>query len=189
MHVNVVLNKTAKSLGIISKVRHLVPQQTAIMLYMTLVEPYFNYCSLVWGSLNASCIIDNLLKVQKRYCRLITFSSYREHSKGLFAHLNILTVYSIYKRQLAVYMYKLTNNLLPNNDIFHFQQNSALHSHNTRSKLKLHIEYSRTKMRQDTVRFQGPKLWNSLPLNLRNCFPLTRSKHEIRKFISEQQCI
>ena len=39
-HIDVVLNKTSKNIGIISKVRHLLPPYLTRMLYMTLVEPY-----------------------------------------------------------------------------------------------------------------------------------------------------
>ena len=49
-HIDVVLNKTSKSIGIISKVRHLLPPYLTRMLYMTLVEPYLNYCNLIWAS-------------------------------------------------------------------------------------------------------------------------------------------
>ena len=49
-HISVVIAKTSKSLGIISKAQHLVPQHTTRMLCMTLVEPYFNYCNIVWAS-------------------------------------------------------------------------------------------------------------------------------------------
>ena len=49
-HIDVVLNKTSKSIGIISKVRHLLLPYLTRMLYMTLVEPYLNYCNLIWAS-------------------------------------------------------------------------------------------------------------------------------------------
>ena len=49
-HIDVVLNKTSKSIRIISKVRHLLPPNLTRMLYMTLVEPYLNYCNLIRAS-------------------------------------------------------------------------------------------------------------------------------------------
>ena len=36
------------------------------------------------------------------------------------------------------------------------------HDHFTRGRKDIHLEYCRTKKRQLTVMFQGPKIWNSL---------------------------
>ena len=160
-HISVVIAKTSKSLGIISKARHLVPQHTTRMLYMTLVEPYFNYCNIVWASSKKTTYLDKLLRIQKKYCRLITFSSYTEPSKKLFTQLNILTIYSIHKIQLATHMYKILHKIIPDHSTFSFPQNSSIHAHNTRFNQMLLISYSRTKLRNDTLRFQGPELWNS----------------------------
>jgi hypothetical protein len=187
MHINVVINKTSKSLGIISKARHLIPQSASKMLYMTLVEPYFNYCNIIWASFSETTNLEKLLKIQKKYCRLITFSDFREHSNPLFTNLNILNIYNINKLQIAIYMYKAINNRLPASDIFCFRQNSTVHSHATRHKDKLHKEYARTKLRQDTVRFQGPELWNSLSTELKNFSPISRFKRELKIFLVQQQ--
>ena len=65
MHINVVISKTSKSMGIISKIRHYVSPQITRMLYLTLVEPYFNYCNIVWACLNKSSSLEKLLKIQK----------------------------------------------------------------------------------------------------------------------------
>ena len=49
-HVNTVVHKISKTIGIISKVRHLLPQTSTRTLYLTLVEPYINYCNIVWAA-------------------------------------------------------------------------------------------------------------------------------------------
>ena len=45
-HVNIVANKIPKSIGIIAKVRHLLPTSHTCMFYKTLVEPYINYIAI-----------------------------------------------------------------------------------------------------------------------------------------------
>ena len=105
-HINIVLSKTSKCLGIMSKIRHLIPQHLTRMLYLTLVEPYINYCNIVWCSPDKTSNLEKILRVQKKYCRLMTFASFSAPSKPLFLELKLLNVYEIYKYQLAVYMYK-----------------------------------------------------------------------------------
>ena len=48
-HIDVVLNKASKTVGIIAKVRHLLPPWATRTLYLTLVEPYIKYSNIVWA--------------------------------------------------------------------------------------------------------------------------------------------
>jgi hypothetical protein len=167
-HIEVVLNKTSKNVGIICKVRHLLPRHLTRVLYLTLVEPYINYCNLIWALPEKTELLDRVLKVQKKYCRILTFSGFVAHSAPLFSELNILTVYNIYKYQLGNYMYKILKNHLPSLDHHSFMFNSQIHDHDTRQKDDLHTEFCRTKGRQNTIIYQGCKLWNDLSDELKS---------------------
>ena len=83
-HVDTVVNKITKTIGIISKVRHFLPISITRTLYLTLVEPYINYCNLVWALPHSTVSLDKIYKIQKRYCRIINFAHYRAQSKPLF---------------------------------------------------------------------------------------------------------
>ena len=54
-----------------------------------------------------------LLTLQKKAIRLITFSSFTEHSRPLFEDLKIMKLSDIITLQLAVFIYKLHYQLLP----------------------------------------------------------------------------
>ena len=100
----------------------------------------------------------------------MTFASFSAPSKPLFLELKLLNVYEIYKYQLAVYMYKILNQLVPQLDHHLFKRGNSIHSHDTRFKNDLRKLACRTRMRQITICFQGPKLWNSLPNSIK-CLP------------------
>ena len=72
-----VSNKMSKNIGIIAKIRHLLPLDQVRMLYLTLVEPYMSYCCIVWAGVGKTGCLKRIHKIQKRYCRLITFSEFR----------------------------------------------------------------------------------------------------------------
>ena len=182
-HVDVVLNKTSKSIGIISKVRHLLPPYLTRMLYMTLAEPYLNYCNLIWASGKKTELLERVLKMQKKFCRLVTFSHFSAHSAPLFSQLNLLNIYSIYKYNLATYMFRIQNNLLPALGHHQFVVNSAIHEYGTRKKDDLKLPYCRTNLRQNTICFQGPKLWNNLPSDIKQTRSLNIFKRGIRQLV------
>ena len=166
-HTELVASKISKNIGIISKIRHLLAIGTTRTIYLTLVEPYISYCNLIWAQSESTSALDKIFRIQKKYCRLLTFSSYRSHSNPIFFKLSILTVYDIYKYQLALHMYRIMNNMLSHNDHFVFQTNTRIHNYNTRHKMDIHQNYCRTRTRQNTLYFQGPKLWNSIPTELK----------------------
>ena len=169
-HIDIVLNKSSKNIGIIAKVRHLLPIALTRALYSTLVEPYITYCNIIWSQPEPTVKLDKVFKIQKKYCRLITFSGFITHSKPLFKQLSILNVYQIYKHQLGIFMYKNLNFLIPPiTDSFtsNFILNSNVHQHFTRQHHQLHQVYCRTKLRKMTVVIQGLTFWNKLPSVLR----------------------
>ena len=110
--ISLVLNKISKTTGIVSKVRHLIPCNLTRHLYLALVQPYISYCNIVWSRCQSSTQLDKILKIQKKYCRLITFSNFRAHSYPLFKQLQLLTVYQIYQYQLAMFMYSQMDHLV-----------------------------------------------------------------------------
>ncbi|MFZ2539889.1 MAG: reverse transcriptase family protein, partial [Oscillospiraceae bacterium] len=182
-HIDIVLSKTSKCLGIIAKVRHLLPLHLTKMLYMTLIEPYLNYCNLVWCSPDPTLMLNKNFKIQKKYCRLMTFSKFTAPSKALFTQLKLLSIFDIYRQQLATYMYKIINHLVPTLDHQLVRTGSSFHNYNTRTKDKLRKPFCRTKMRQNTLCYQGPKLWNQLPEFIKNAPSCNIFKSKMKSFL------
>jgi len=63
-------------------------------------------------------------------------------------------------------MSKATFNLLPSNFVTYFQINSV-YSYNTRHLQDYHISAIRTAKRLKTLRHSGPRIWNSLPSEIK----------------------
>ena len=182
-HVDVVLAKTSKNIGIMAKLRHLLPSELLRSLYMTLVQPYINYACLVWAGMTYTSLIESILTIQKKFCRIMTFSDFKAHAMPLFQQLNIMTVYQIYAYQLAQFCFKLFNNLLPSNLFKHPATNDNIHLHDTRQRLNIHVNYCRTTLRQRTVEFQVPLFWNKIPHEIKESKSLGMFKTKIKPFI------
>ena len=48
-HVNRIGNKISQTIGVINKLKHLIPQKTLLTTYNSLIFPHINYCILAWG--------------------------------------------------------------------------------------------------------------------------------------------
>ena len=48
-HIDYITLKINRGIGIIRRVRQLIPEMALLLLYQTLIDPYFRYCSTGWG--------------------------------------------------------------------------------------------------------------------------------------------
>ena len=134
-------------------------------LYYSLVYPYLHYCATVWGSTYQS---NRLINLQKRVIRIVSRSSFDAHANPIFVSLQILKFEDIIKLQIGKVMYLYKNGLLPDSFIDMFLLNCDIHSYNTRSKNSFCLPYCRTNVRTFSLRFQGPKIFNSLSSEIQN---------------------
>jgi hypothetical protein len=165
-HIDYIKKKISKNIGIIYKARNYFDCSTLVTLYYTFIYPYLTYCIEVWGS-SSLARIGTLLKLQKRFCRIITFSNPITHSLPLFKSLHILTVSDIYLTSIALFMYRFHHNSLPLmfNNYFVINIPSGII---TRSIEEYKVPFCRLSIRQKTIVYQGPTLWNAFPIHLKS---------------------
>ena len=53
---------------LVRRIRPLISQSTAVLVYISLIQPHFDYCSLVWAGLSDQ-LSDKLQKLQNRVAR------------------------------------------------------------------------------------------------------------------------
>ena len=86
VHIEHISKKIASCIGILKRSRSFVPFETLLCIYNALVQPHFDYCSVVWGNCNKSLSIK-LQKLQNRAARILTSSSYDANADDLFVRL------------------------------------------------------------------------------------------------------
>ena len=86
-HIDKLCKKIASAIGAIKRVKPFVPQSTLLSIYNSLVQPHFDYCSLVWGN-SGKTSSNKLQKLQNRAARVITSSSYDADVDSLFHKLS-----------------------------------------------------------------------------------------------------
>jgi len=79
-----------------------------------LINPYFEYCNVIWAISSSIALVKlGLFRIQKRAIRLIANSEWNALTAPLFRGLNILTIRQLNILHVALFMYKVYNNLLP----------------------------------------------------------------------------
>jgi len=83
VHIETIAKKIASGLGALKRCRRFVPQSKLHSVFSALIQPHFDYCSVVWGHCNKT-LSDKLQKLQNRAARILTFSSYDTNAGLLF---------------------------------------------------------------------------------------------------------
>ena len=87
-HINKLCKKIASAIGALERVKPFVPQSVILhSIYNSLVQSYFDYCSLVWGNCGET-LSNKLQKLQNRAARVIISSSYDVDVDSLFHQLS-----------------------------------------------------------------------------------------------------
>ena len=166
-HILSVSRKISKLIGILYKSSFCLPKTSLRSLYYSLVYPYWIYCVSVWGSTYQSNL-NRIIILQKKMIRIISKVSFDSHTGVHFKEQEILKLSDIYLYQISKFMYLFKRDLIPNyfGDVFTLA--SQIHSYNTRNSSLFYIPHCRINFRKFSIRFQGPKSFNSLGWEIQN---------------------
>ena len=116
-HINYIAKKVKHSIGTLSKLRYYLNSKTLLYLYYALVYPFLTYCIIAWGNTYQTSL-QPLFVLQKKAIRIITFSSFIEHTSPLFKDLNVIKVFAEVTVHNDVFMYKFKDQLRPTKFLF-----------------------------------------------------------------------
>ena len=114
---------------------------------------------------------------------MIYRAKWNASSRPLFAAHGVPTIYQIHKLEIGKIMYLVHNCQLPAYFCELFSINEFIHSHNTRQRKNFHIAPCRTVKRQSTLRFTGPRLWNTIPDEIRFLSSINKFKLAYKSYL------
>ena len=122
-HIKTIKAKMARYIGVMYKLKRLLPVSARFQVFQSLVQSHLNFCSLVWGFASKSHI-ESLFIKQKQAMRTVMSGyvnyKYRDgnppaHTKRAFENHNVLTVHSIIVKNALILLHKVKHmpSLLP----------------------------------------------------------------------------
>ena len=171
----------AKKLNALTRVAPYLHYNETKLIYNSFFKGQLSYCPLIW----TFCFrrSNHLIKqLQERVLRIIhidhnsSFSEIVEISNEIAIHIRNL-------KFLVTEIYKLLNGLSPPimNEVFQINE----YPYNLRNPRALASKHKSTvRYGLDTIAFQGPQIWQDIPLEIRNCKSLYLSKSNIKQMQS-----
>ena len=161
-HISHISGKISRGMGVLRKVRSVLPAHSLKTLYHSMIYPYYTYCNYVWGN---SCFetLKPIYYKQKDCVRIITMSKKRAHTAPLFEKLNLLKLYDINKYMYCKFMYSWHHNELP--IVFRnvFTEVREIHDYETRQSANNSLyppTGGKTELSFCKYTYRGPLIWN-----------------------------
>ena len=158
-HIEKIANKCSRTIGIINKLKHVLPKSIRIILYNSLILPHINYCLMIWGY---QC--NRIIKLQKKAIRIISVTKYNSHTEPLFKSLSVLKVEDLLKVQILRFYYKFIHKQLPAYlQSWPINQNTHIHNHFTRKHNKIHTFRTQHEFAKKCLKYNLPHIINNTP--------------------------
>ena len=176
-HISKLCTKASKKVGVLSRLRNLIPCKAKLLLYKSFILPYLTYCHLIWHFCKSSDK-RKLERIQERALRVI----YKSHSATYEELLRRADIPSLYNRRLqdiTALMYKVKHGLVPYCVSELFVRKVSTHS--LRNSDFVLPRFETICYGKHSVRYLGPFLWSKLTDNQRDSPSLHVFINKIRK--------
>ena len=105
-HISNIVKKVKSGLSALRQIRDFVLLDALKKVYFAVIQPHFDYCSLVWHNCNKG-FKEKLQKLQNRAGRIITRSSYDVRSAEILEKLGWLTLEHRWHLNKVLLMHKI----------------------------------------------------------------------------------
>ena len=184
-HIDHILSKISRSVGVLFKLNSFLPTNILKMLYNTLILPYLTYGVECWHAA-PNYALDKLQVLQKKAVRAVFKLSYNEHTISYFKNNGLLKLNEIYRLNLSSHMYDVTNYATNLDILVRPITNSDVHNYNTRNRTNVSTPRYNRATTQSSFLYQSAKEWNSIPQIIKDCKSSASFKYNLRKFYCNQ---
>ena len=170
------------SLIYLNRIKNQVTSEVRVTMVQSLALSYLNYCPNIWGTTNKT----QLHRIQKlqNFAAKVAVGNGRKYDRATpyIDKLNWLKIERKCLLDTCILTYKILNKLLPE-WLLTFSLVRDINTVPTRQSENLVIPRTQTVTGERRVKIRAPKLWNSLPLHIRNSSTLNIFKSRVKNFI------
>ena len=167
--INYLSKRLSCAAGIFSKLRYYIDTKTMIEMYHALFNSKLQYAILCWGATSAS-YISKLQVLQNKAIRNMNKAPRYYRLDNYYLNQRILKVHDLYELEIGKFMHGHFHGNLPTCFSSFFIESRYVHPYSTRHSdyRNYNVSNFRTNRGQRSIQFLGPKVWNNIPIEIRN---------------------
>jgi len=130
-HIDILISKLSRSIGIICKLKHIMPSKVLLNLYYTMVHPHLLHGISIWGNTHNKHL-NRLASLQNKAVKIIIGAQWQDQATPYYAQLRIRKLHELYVYEVAKLMHKRFSKKLPLNLTHFFVSINRIHTRTTR---------------------------------------------------------
>ena len=170
VQINSITHKISKAVGVMTKLKHYLPQKALLTVYYSLVHTHLLYGLSVWGSAYKTHL-KKLITLQNKAVKIIGGGSYRDKASPCYSDTKTL---NLYKLEIGKFVHAHFQNKIPQKISKFFTLTRDISLRSTRStqqtKTRLYIPRYPTSRLQKCIKYQGVTIWNQIPPEIQSAF-------------------
>ena len=184
-HVNNICKTSYFYIRLLGKLRKFLNKETGAMITHAFVTSRLDYCnSLLYGV--SSSLATKLQHVLNTAARIVTRTSLANHITPVLKSLHWLPVVQRCAFKTALLTFKVIHGLAPSylSDLVRYR--STFRDLRSVGDVLLDVPKSKSCVGSHAFVFSAPKLWNSLPYDVRTCVSLVSFKSKLKTFLFQE---
>ncbi|KAI5725142.1 hypothetical protein M8J77_011487 [Diaphorina citri] len=185
-HISHLRKKVFYCLYTLGRFKKLFPMELKRKLVESLIFPHFDYCDTVYGGLNGE--LGQSLQMAQNACVRFTCNLRKfDHLTDSYAQLGWLKLNQRREIHALTLLFKVLNTLKPQylRDIFGFLSEAGQYQTRSQNTRVLEIPLHRTLAYSNSFHVRTVRLWNDLPVVLRNAISVESFKILIADYYNE----
>ncbi len=150
----------------INRIKDNFSKKARIMVLQSLVLSIINYDIIIWGN-TSQTQLQRVKKIQNFAAKVALGGTTFDHVKPYLRELKWLKIKDKYSYELTLNIYNIITKNVPS-WLFFLPTTREMCAVNTRQQHQLRVPKTNICIAERSLLVSGPKLWNSLPNNLRN---------------------
>ena len=134
-HIEQISVKLSRACGMIFKLRHYVPLSTLKLIYYSMFHSVLQYSVINWGRASKH-LLYKIKTLQNRFLRASLFRPSRFSINALYFEFGVLKLDDMIDTEYAKFLFRFSNNMLPNYFNSYFTSLDSIHHHYICQKCK-----------------------------------------------------
>lgn len=179
-HINFIVKSVAPIIGILFKLKRVIPKPALLNIYYSLVNSRLSYLNVVWCS-GYKTSLNKLGILQNKAVKNIFNLPYRYRTIDLYTKYPLKSIDFLYKFNTIMFIRKNLQNRIHSN--ISFSSNTS--NYETRNKSKIQLNNINNNYGKFDIKFNGAKLYNSLPTELSSITNILTFKKQLSSWLAK----
>lgn len=181
-HCDYMLKKTGKKSSFLNRIGNYISTYTRCIVYKTIIAPHFEYCATLLIDM-AETELSKLQLAQNRAMRVILQCDRYTKVERMLQALQFLSMKQRLCYNVCIFIFKILKNLLPEQLRNRIEIVGSESERQTRQAGDIVIQYRRTRSAQKSLYYEGVRMYNDFPAELKRCERIELFKRMLKEYI------